>query len=248
MDRFLYLAMSGAKENEYAQAINNNNLANANTHGFRQALGDAYTVPVRGPVYDSRDYVQTRDEAIDFSHGTLESTGRELDIAIEGDGFMVVRAPDGTETYTRAGDLHIDSLGMLRDARGLQVLGDGGPITLPPNETLLIGSDGTITVRPQGSGANALVAVERIRLVNPDVRTLKRGDDGLIRATNGQAQPADANVRVVTGMLETSNVNTVSALTRMIELSRHFEMQIKMMESANNVEQNHNRLLGIGGG
>lgn len=247
MDRFLYLAMSGAKENLYAQAINNHNLANANTHGFRQALGDAYNVPVRGPVYDSRDYIQTRDEAIDFTHGALQSTGRELDIAIEGEGFIAVQAPDGGEAYTRAGNLHLDALGALRNERGLPVLGDGGPIAIPPNETLLIGTDGTITVRPLGSGPNALAAVERIRLVNPDVKILQRTADGLLRAKDGQAAPpADANVRVVTGMLETSNVNTVAALTEMIELSRHFELQIKMMDSANNVEQNHNRLLGIG--
>ncbi|MBV5308604.1 flagellar basal body rod protein FlgF [Chromatium okenii] len=246
MDRFLYLAMSGAKENLYAQAINNHNLANANTHGFRQALGDAYTVPVRGPVYDSRDYVQVRNEAIDFSFGAEQSTGRDLDIAIQGEGFIAVQAPDGSEAYTRSGNLHVDVLGVLRTERGLVVLGGGGPITVPPNENLLIGTDGTITIRPGGSGANTLTTIERIRLVNPDVKTLVRTENGLIRAGDGQAQPADANVRVVTGMLETSNVNTVAALTQMIELSRHFEMQIKMMESANNVEQTHNRLLGIG--
>jgi len=246
MDRFLYLAMSGAKENLYAQAINNNNLANATTHGFRQSLADAYTAPVRGPVYDSRDYVQTRDEAIDFSHGALQATGRDLDIAIEGEGFIAVQAPDGGEAYTRAGNLHIDATGILRNDRGLPVLGAGGPISIPPNQNILIGTDGTITVRPAGAAPNALAAVERIRLVNPDTKALKRGDDGLIRASDGQAPPADANVRVVTGMLETSNVNTVSALTKMIELSRHFELQIKTMESANNIEQTHNRLLAIG--
>ncbi len=245
MDRFLYLAMSGAKENLYAQAINNHNLANANTHGFRQALGEAYTAPVRGPVYDSRDYVQTRDEVIDFSHGTLQSTGRDLDIAIEGEGFIAVQAPDGGEAYTRAGNLHIDSLGVLRTERGLAVLGDGGPIAVPPNESLVIGTDGTITVRPLGSGPNALAAVERIRLVNPDTENLRRTDDGLIRSGDGQAVPADANVRVITGMLETSNVNTVEALTRMIELSRHFETQVKMMDTADNLEKTDNRLLGI---
>lgn len=246
MDRFLYIAMSGAKETAYAQAINNQNLANANTHGFRQALADAYTMEVSGPVYDSRDYVQVGDEAIDFTHGTLESTGRDLDVAIEGEGFIAVQASDGGEAYTRAGNLHVDSTGVLRTDRGLAVLGDGGPITVPPNESLLIGTDGTITIQPQGSAPNALAAVDRIRLVNPDTKTLKRTDDGLIRAENSQATPADANVRVVTGMLETSNVNTVAALTRMIELSRTFETQIKMMQTANDTEESHNRLLAIG--
>ena len=246
MDRFLYLAMSGAKETAYAQSINNHNLANANTHGFRQALADAYTAPVRGPVYDSRDYVQVGNEAIDFSYGTLQSTGRNLDIAIQGEGFIAVQAADGGEAYTRAGNLHIDATGVLRTDRGLVVLGDGGPITIPENENLAIGTDGTITIQPTGSAPNALAAVDRIRLVNPDTETLNRTEDGLIRAEDGQAVPADANVRVVSGMLETSNVNTVAALTRMIELSRHFETQVKMMETANGLEENHNRLLSTG--
>ncbi|NEX21070.1 flagellar basal-body rod protein FlgF [Thiorhodococcus mannitoliphagus] len=244
MDRFMYLAMSGAKENLYAQAINNHNLANATTHGFRQSLADAYTAPIRGPVYDSRDYVQVGNEAIDFSHGALQSTGRDLDVAIQGEGFIAVQAPDGGEAYTRAGNLHVDATGMLLTDRGLPVLGGGGPITVPPDESILIGTDGTITIRPEGSAPNALAAVDRIRLVNPDIQTLERKEDGLIRAADGQEVEADANVRVITGMLETSNVNTVAALTRMIELSRTYETQIKMMETANNIEENHNRLLG----
>ncbi|NEV60530.1 flagellar basal-body rod protein FlgF [Thiorhodococcus minor] len=245
MDRFMYLAMSGAKENLYAQAINNHNLANATTHGFRQSLADAYTAPITGPVYDSRDYVQVGNEAIDFSHGAMQSTGRDLDVAIQGEGFIAVQAPDGGEAYTRAGNLHVDAQGMLLTDRGLPVLGDGGPITVPPDESILIGTDGTITIRPEGSAPNALAAVNRIRLVNPDTATLERTEDGLIRAKDGQEVEADANVRVVTGMLETSNVNTVEALTRMIELSRTYETQIKMMETANNIEERHNRLLGI---
>ena len=243
MDRFLYLAMSGAKETAYAQSINNHNLANATTSGFRQALADAYTAPVRGPVYDSRDYVQVGNEAIDFSYGTLQSTGRDMDVAVQGPGFFAVQAPDGGEAYTRNGNFHVDATGVLRNDRGLAVLGDGGPITIPENEGLYIGTDGTITIRPPGAAPNALAAVDRLRLVNPDTETLERTEDGLIRTADGAAVAPDANVRVISGMLETSNVNTVAALTRMIELSRSFETHIKMMESANKLEQNHNRLL-----
>ncbi|NKN33175.1 flagellar basal body rod protein FlgF [Marichromatium bheemlicum] len=245
MDRFLYIAMSGAKENLYAQSINNHNLANADTHGFRQALADAYTAPVRGPVYPSRDYVQVGNEAIDFTPGPLQSTGRDLDVAVRGEGFIAVQAPDGGEAYTRAGNLHVDNVGILRTERGLPVLGDGGPIAVPPFESILIGTDGTITVRPQGAAPNTLAAVERIRLVNPDTDNLMRTDDGLIRAKDGQPVPPDADVQVVTGMLEGSNVNTVAALTRLMELSRHFEMQVKMMDTADSLEQTSNRLLGI---
>lgn len=245
MDRFLYLAMSGAKETAYAQSINNNNLANANTTGFRQALAYAYTAPVRGPVYDSRDYVQVGNQVIDFCPGTLQSTGRDLDVAIQGEGFLVVQTEDGGEAYTRAGNLQVDPAGVLRNERGLAVLGDGGPITIPEYENLSIGTDGTITIQPAGATPNALAAIERLRLVNPDIQNLRRSDDGLIRAQDGQPAPPDAEVRVVSGMLETSNVNTVASLTRMIELSRAFETHIKMMETASNVEKNHNRLLAV---
>ncbi|WP_018873721.1 flagellar basal-body rod protein FlgF [Thioalkalivibrio sp. ALJ16] len=246
MDRFLYIAMSGAKETMHAQAINNHNLANANTDGFRQALATADTVPVRGPGYASRDYTQVGNEAVDFSKGKMQSTGRDLDIAIEGEGFIAVQGPEGEEGYTRAGSLHVDAFGLLRTAQGHQVLGDGGPIAIPPAEQIEIGTDGTISVRPLGVGPEALAAVERIRLVNPDTDDLQRGDDGLFRLADGGEAPADAEVRVVSGMLEGSNVNTIEALTRMIELSRHFEMQVKMMDSANTLEQSSNRLLGLG--
>ncbi|MBK1654511.1 flagellar basal-body rod protein FlgF [Allochromatium vinosum] len=245
MDRFLYLAMSGAKETAYAQSINNHNLANANTTGFRQALAYAYTAPVRGPVYDSRDYVQVGNQVIDFCPGTLQATGRDLDVAVQDEGFLVVQTEDGGEAYTRAGNLQVDATGVLRDARGLAVLGDGGPITIPEYESLNIGTDGTITIRPAGAAPNALAAVDRLRLVKPDTQNLLRGEDGLIRAQNGQVAVPDASVRVVSGMLETSNVNTVASLTRMIELSRAFETHIKMMETASSNEKNHNRLLAV---
>ncbi|PYG00811.1 flagellar basal-body rod protein FlgF [Thioalkalivibrio sp. ALE21] len=246
MDRFLYIAMSGARETEHAQSVNNHNLANANTDGFRQALATADTVPVRGPVYDTRDYVQVGTEAADFSKGTLRSTGRDLDVAINGDGFIAVQGPDGQEGYTRAGNLQVDGFGLLRTADGMQVMGDGGPIAIPPSEKVEIGTDGTISVRPQGAPADALAAVERIRLVNPDVEDLERGDDGLFRMADGGEAPADADVTLTSGALESSNVNTVEALTRMIELSRTYETQVKMMDTANTLEQSSNRLLGMG--
>lgn len=246
MDRMLYVAMTGAKQTMHAQAVNNHNLANANTHGFRESMAYAYTEPLRGPVFDSRDYVQVANEAIDFSKGALQSTGRDLDIAIQGDGFLAVQAFDGTEGFTRAGDLHIDAQGIMRTANGLQVLGDGGPIAIPPAESVLIGADGTITIRPLGGDARGLAAVERLRLVNPPVADLERGADGLFRRRDGAEQPADANVRVVSGMLETSNVNTVAALARMMELTRHYETQVKMMSTADTLAKTNNRLLGSG--
>lgn len=244
MDRALYVAMTGAKQTMYAQAVNNNNLANANTHGFRESMAYAYTEPMRGPVYDSRDYVQVADEAIDFRMGAMQSTGRDLDIAIQGEGFLAVQGKDGTEGYTRAGDLHIDAQGIMRTANGLPVLGDGGPIAIPPAESILIGADGTLTIRPLGGDPRGLAAIERLRLVNPPTDELERSADGLFRRKDGQQAPADANVRVASGMLETSNVNTVAALTRMMELTRHYETQVKVMSTADTLAKSNNRLLG----
>jgi flagellar basal-body rod protein FlgF len=246
MDRSVYISVSGAQQSLYAQAVNNHNLANATTPGFRQALAYAFSKPMDGPVYDTRTYVQMADETVDFNTGPLQTTGRDLDIAIQGDGFFVVQAADGTEGYTRSGHFQLDSQGRLLTDAGLPVLGDGGPIAIPPAESLAIGADGTITIRPLGSQPNALAALERIRLVNPDVATLTRSADGLFRTTDGVPAVPDANVRVVSGMLEGSNVNTVSALANMIELTRHYETQVNMMSQASKLGQQTNRLLGIG--
>ncbi|MFN4262402.1 MAG: flagellar basal body rod protein FlgF [Thioalkalivibrionaceae bacterium] len=245
MDRMLYLAMSGAKETAYAQTLNNHNLANASTTGFRAALTDAVTAEVRGPVFDSRDYVQTRTPGTDFSAGPLISTGNELDFAIDDRGFFAVLGPDGREAYTRSGQFQLDPFGQLRNERGFPVLGEAGAIALPPFESLLIGRDGTISIVPAGGAPNQLVAVDRLRLVNPEPEQLIRGEDGLIRGVDEDVEfENDALVRVNQGYLEGSNVNTVAALTRMIELSRHFETQVKLMDTADQLERQTTRLLG----
>ena len=232
MDRMLYVAMAGAKETALTQARNMHNLANANTIGFKSSL-DAFTSrDVRGPVYDTRTYTLTQDLRVDFSPGPLQATGRDLDVAVQGPGWIAVQAPDGSEAYTRAGDLQIDAVGLLTTGTGLPVLGDGGPIAVPPFETLEIGSDGTISIRPLGQGGDVLAQVDRIKLVNPDTADLYLGEDGLIRHAEEAELPADAQVGLLRGMLESSNVSTVEAMVNMIDLSRHFEMQIKMMRTA----------------
>ena len=232
MDRMLYVAMAGAKETALAQSRNIQNLANANTTGFKASLDAFASRPVKGPVYDTRAYILTQDLRVDFSPGPLQATGRDLDVAVQGQGWIAVQAPDGTEAYTRAGDLHIDPMGLLTTGTGLPVLGDGGPIAVPPFETLEIGIDGTITIRPLGQGGEVLAQVDRIKLVNPDTAQLSLGEDGLIRHAEGVEQPADAGVTLMRGMLESSNVSTVEAMVNMIDLARHFEMQIKMMQTA----------------
>ncbi|MEM6639220.1 MAG: flagellar basal-body rod protein FlgF [Pseudomonadota bacterium] len=232
MDRLGYIAMTGATHTMRAQAVVSNNLANISTTGFRAELVAADSAPIYGDVHPSRVNVVTAGYGADFSAGAIMPTGRDLDVAINGEGFIGVQAPDGQEAYTRAGDFYIDTLGMLKTANGLPVMGDGGPVAVPPNSSLTIGADGTISVVPLGQPSNALAIVDRIRLVNPPTQELARGRDGLFRMKGGETAEADASVTLVTGSLETSNVNASAALVEMIELSRTYEMQIKTIETA----------------
>lgn len=232
MDRFLYIAMSGAKETLRAQTVNNHNLANASTTGFRASLDAFQTRAVAGSGYASRAYATDGSVGWDDTQGALLSTGRDLDIGIQGPGWIAVQGPDGREAYTRAGDLRIDPSGMMMNGAGHVVLGDGGPISVPPNSSLMIAGDGTVSIVPIGQGPETTAIVGRIKLVNPPVASLVRGEDGLFRTQDGVEAPADANVRVASGVLESSNVNVANAMVQMIELSRQFDLQVKAMRTA----------------
>jgi len=233
MDRMLYLAMSTAKQTMQAQAVNTNNLANASTTGFKEDLEQFRSMPVFGQGMPSRVYAMTERPGINLEPGPVNNTGRELDTAIQGQGWIAVQAPDGSEAYTRAGDLKLDATGMLTNGAGHPVLGNNGaPIIVPPAEKIEIGNDGTISIRPVGQEASTLAEVERIKLVNPNPADLTKGEDGLIRLKDGGASPADASVNLVSGALEGSNVSTVEAMVKMIELQRQYEMQVKMMKTA----------------
>jgi flagellar basal-body rod protein FlgF len=246
MDRLLYIAMSGAKEIMRAQTVNSNNLANASTTGFRADFEAMVHRQVYGPGYENtRLYTQTNGYGTDFSRGNLVGTGRPLDVAVDGDGWIAIQAPDGTEAYTRDGNLRKDASGLLMTETGYPVMGNEGPITVPEDHNIEIGQDGTITIRPLGSGPESLTIVDRIKLVNPDVSQLEKGEDGLIRLAGGEADP-DANVRLFSGTLESSNVNTVEALVDMIGFSRQFELQVKMMKSAEDQDAAVTQLMRLG--
>lgn len=232
MDRLLYIAMSGASEIMHAQTVNTHNLANANTTGFRADLETFKSLPVSGPGFPSRVYSLAENAAVDFAPGALISTGRDLDVAINGEGWIAVQAVDGSEGYTRAGDLRVDTNGLLTTGAGRPVLGNAGPIAVPPFEKLEIGIDGTLSIQPIGQSPNTLAVVDRIKLVNPEVVNLVKGSDGLIRNEQGEAVAPDASVRLSAGRLESSNVNSVEAMVNMIQLARQFEMQVKMMATA----------------
>lgn len=235
MDRMLYVAMSGAKQNMLAQAVNSNNLANISTTGFRADLAAARSMPLfGGSGHPTRVYSMTEKPGIDFKQGAMTTTGRDLDIAIVGKGFLSVQSPDGTEAYTRAGDLKTDNAGVLQTGSGYVVLGEGGPITIPEAAKINIGKDGTISITQIGGGGSTII--DRLKLANPDVKDLKRNENGLFVLKSGEEAEFDEEVAVVSGTVETSNVNAAAVLVNMIELARQFEMQVKMMKSA---EDNH---------
>ena len=232
MDKYLYLAMNGAAQAMLAQQSNANNLANISTVGFKATLDHFQSRPVTGTGFEDRVYVTDEPAGADFRAGSIMSTGRDLDIAINGDGWFAVQAADGSTAYSRRGDLRIDPTGLLLNGANQIVLGGGGPIAIPEFESLVIGRDGTISIRGSGQDPNTLVTAARLRLVNPDSDNLYRGEDGLFRTRDGTDAPADAAVTVTSGALEASNVNAIDAMVRMIDYARYYEHQVKLMNLA----------------
>lgn len=245
MDKALYVAMTGAKHNMLSQTQHANNLANANTHGFKADFAQARAMPVYyGHGLPTRVYSLAERPATDFQQGVLEKTGRDLDVAIEGEGFIAVQDQQGNEAYSRAGSLYIDALGLLKTGNHLPVMGNDGPIAVPPAERVQIGVDGSISVIPEGEGPQAPVLIDRIKLVNPPLQEMTKTDDGLFRPLNMQEEPpADAGVKLISGFLEGSNVNTVHELTSMLSLARQYEMQVKIMSSSKEMSESSARLL-----
>ena len=248
MDRLLYVAMTGAAHIDRGQTVHANNLANVGTTGFRADLAQARAVQVFGDGYAGRVYALAENPASDLSSGPMIDTGRDLDVAIQGDGFFAVQAPDGHEAYTRAGDFTVDSLGNLRTSTGLQVLGDGGPIALPPYQRLTVGGDGSITIQPEGQGAEALVQTDRLKLVKPAPGEVTKGEDGLFHAHGANASgklAASADVRVVSGVLEGSNVSAIHEMTSILELARQFELEVRMMQAAQKNDETASSLVSV---
>ena len=235
MDKLLYVAMTGATQTMLAQGANNNNLANVSTPGFRADYAQFRSMPVYGGGYPTRVYAMTERSGTDFSVGPMNATGNDLDIAVNGEGWIAVQAKDGTEAYTRAGDLRVSPSGLLVTGGGNVVLGDSGPISMPPASSVMFGTDGTISIKPMGDQTTTLSVLGRIKLVNPPLSQLRKGEDGLMRLPGGKSAPADGNVKIAPGMLEGSNVNIAEALVNMISLQRQYEMQIRVMHDA---EQN----------
>ncbi|TDR56096.1 flagellar basal-body rod protein FlgF [Halomonas ventosae] len=251
MDKILYTAMSGARQSMEQQAVVNHNLANATTSGFRAQLHAMRAVPVQGEArLDTRASVVASTPGSDLSAGPITATGRPLDVALEGAAWMAVQDAQGNEAYTRRGDIQIDGDGMLHVA-GRPVLGADGPVLVPLESQVSIGADGTISAIAPGQTPDTIAEVGRIKLVTTDAQTLERGDDGLFRSRAGDggmaALPRSETAKLATGSLEGSNVSAVESMVSMIDIARRYEMQMKVISSADENAQRANSLLSLQG-
>lgn len=237
MDKMLYTAMNSARQASQAQTAISHNLSNVNTTGFKSHLNTFTSWHVSGPGYNTRVMNQQEADNIDLTEGPLSTTDRELDVAVNGDGFIVVLNKEGAEAYTKAGDFRLDSTGQLTTGAGFAVLGNGGPITIPPAEKLDIGIDGSISIVPVGQSAESLVLVDRIKLVNPNLQNLHKDADGLLQLIDGSVAPVAAEVKLENGVLERSNVNAVGQMIQLITNARQFEASINLMKEAKTLDE-----------
>ncbi|SUP85929.1 flagellar basal-body rod protein FlgF [Yersinia wautersii] len=240
MDKLLYTAVSGANRSLSQQQIHANNLANSNTQGFRADLEKATATQVMGGGYNSRVAVLSQNAGVDMTSASLQETGRDLDIALKNQGLIAVLS-GGREVYTRNGQMDVSAEGALT-INGLPVLGDGGPIVLPPYSALSIADDGTIAIIPQAGGIKTPEEIERIKLVDIPANQLRKNNRGLLVSNRGPAA-RDETVQVVNKHLESSNVSAISEMIASISLSRQFEAQIKMMKVAEDLAQAGNRMI-----
>jgi len=234
MDRLIYTVASGTKHILDKQATTSNNLANVSTTGFRAQLDNFRAVPVQGEGMPTRAFVVDNTVGADFSAGAMQVTGRDLDVAVKGRGWIAVQNQDGSESYTRNGALQISPNGLLQTQGGMSIAGEGGPITIPPDTTVSIGADGTIATLSSTETPSVSTVLGRIKLVNPNEADLVRGSDGMFRMRDGSNAPADATVAVAGGALEGSNVSAIESMVDMISLARSFETQMSMLKNAEN--------------
>jgi flagellar basal-body rod protein FlgF len=240
----IYVGMTGAKNLMHRQETLANNLANVNTPGYRATTTAFRVAPVTGDGLPTRAFAVDTTTGADFSPGTIQTTGRPLDVAVQGAGWFAVQAADGTEGFTRNGAFDLSEQGTLQTLGGQPVLGDGGPISVPPGHKVSIAADGTISGISE-SNSKSVISIGRLKLVNPEPGALTRGSDGLFRTRDGSTADADPKVRVAGGALEGSNVNAVEAMVGMISLARQFDAQMKLLQAAESNARKASQLLAV---
>lgn len=236
MDRLIYTAMTGASQTLNRQAAVAHNLANVASTGYRAEEHRLRAVQVQSNAQQkglpTRAFAVDASTHTDFTPGPMIHTGRPLDIAVQGAGWIAVQMPDGSEAYTRNGSFEINVNGVVQTRNGQPVQGDGGAITIPPEVKVSVGLDGTISALPESGAQNTVSVLGRFKLVNPPLADMVRGEDGLFRLRDRTAAPADEGVKVAEGTLEGSNVNPAEQMVTMISLARQFELQMKMLTTA----------------
>jgi flagellar basal-body rod protein FlgF len=238
MDKLIYTAASGLKAHMAAQAAIANNIANGSTIGFRAERVDFDSLLLKGDGFDSRQPTSEDVKDFDRSSGAIMSTGRNLDIAIPGDQWMAVQGTDGSEAYTRRGDLNVSASGVLETGDGFPVMGSGGaPITVPPASAVSIAGDGTLSIIPVGGDAKNPQVIDRIKFVSPKGSQTVKGVDNLVHVKGGGVLPTDEDAKCESGMLEQSNVNMTQSLVDMIENQRAYEVQANLMKSAKDMDE-----------
>ncbi|MTV36604.1 flagellar basal body rod protein FlgF [Duganella radicis] len=239
MDALIYTAMSGAERALRGQQVHANNLANIDTGGFRANMELSAAQAVNGYGYDDRHMSQLQANALSTKPGTMKSTGRDLDVAIAGGGFLTVQSANG-EAYTRAGGMVLDENGTLR-INGDVVLGEGGPITLPEYTNIAIGNDGTISI--QAPGTTTMQVIDKLRLVKAEASELTKNTQGLLVARDGNPLATDPSVVLRPGHLEGSNVSAVEEMVSVMSLNRTFEIQMKLFSATDTMTEAGNRLI-----
>jgi len=247
MDRLIYTAMTGALHTMTQQATVSHNLANVSTTGFRAQTDTFRAVPVYGESLPTRAFVLDATTGADFTPGAIQQTNRPLDVAVQGSGWIAIQLENGEEAYTRHGNLKMDANGILQTQQGFNIKGESGPITIPPDSRIAIGKDGSVSVLPSDSRMTAVSIVGRIKLVDPPAEQLVRGEDGLFRLKQGKEAPVSNKVALIEGALESSNVNVISEMVKMITLARQFDMQMKMLENAQQNAQQAGEIMTLRG-
>lgn len=244
MEPILYNAIGGGKADFKRQEITANNLANINTPGFKADLYSAQTMYMNNAQGSNKgqSFIVQQPNGVDVSPGDIMTTGRDLDVAIDGEGWMAVRDSQGREAYTRGGSLRLDPNGQLITSSGKAVIGDGGPISIPPAQSIEIGSDGTISIIPVDGDMKSLAVLDRIKLVKLDKNNIVKNDEGLIQLKQGSAEAADGSIKLVNGALEGSNVKAIDQMVGMISAGREFDSQMKILST---VDENAQKLAQI---
>ena len=240
MDKLVYTAATGLKAHMAAQAAIANNMANASTTGFRadRVVFDRIELKGGGSRYEARAPASQEVTDADRSVGAIIQTGRNLDVALtDSDTWLTVQAPDGTEAYTRRGDLTVTASGTLQTGDGYLVMGSGGPITIPPYNSLSIGSDGSISIVPQGGAATDATVVDKLKLVSDRGSTTVKGLDNLMHVRGGGVLPENMDAKIASGSLEQSNVNMTQVLVDMIENQRSYEVQANLLKEAKTMDE-----------